>query len=154
MTAMLPGQLSLDDLPTAPMDADTRDRVHLVAHDWRAEEDWRKFHAACMDVSVNAEQTVDPNKVRALLTNAHGLVIESRRYSAFWNRAAGRDGFLDAVGWVTNDDTRAGNRGKPTRLYALRSPAPRTPAAGSPTEPHDVASEPTESRGAAAGEAS
>lgn len=47
--------------------------------------------------------------------------IEPRRYSAFWSRAAGKNGFLVADGWTTNDDVKGGNRGKPQRMYRLRT---------------------------------
>lgn len=117
------GQLSLDDLPHAPVDADTQARVALVANDWRSDDDWQRFHAACMTASVNADQTVDPNEVRRLLTNEHGLTIEPRRLSAFWNRAGSRDGFLDYTGvWLVNEDRAGGNYGRPIRQRRLRSP--------------------------------
>lgn len=109
-------------LPSAPIEGDTKATVDLVANDWRSDEDWLRFEAACYWVSAVAEVRgeVDPNAVRHHLTNAHGLTIEPRRYSAFWSRAAGKNGFLVADGWVVNDDVAGGNRGKPLRRYRLR----------------------------------
>jgi hypothetical protein len=54
------------------------------------------------------------------LTNDNGLTIEPRRYSAFWQRAAGKHGFLVADGWIENTDTKGGNAGKPLRRYRLK----------------------------------
>lgn len=124
MTAdILPGQLALDDLPSEPVTGATRDKVSLVAHDWLSDEDWRRFTTACLD-SVQVLGYVDPNRVRASLTNEYGLVVEPRRYSSFWLRAASKKaGFLVADGWVINDDHASGNAGKPARRYSLRSAA-------------------------------
>jgi hypothetical protein len=108
--------------PSTSISGDTEATVSLVASDWRAEDDWRRFRFACAEAALNTEQTVDPNDVRRLLTNEYGLTIEPRRYSAFWHRAAGkRDGFLVADGWVVNEDHAGKNAGKPLRRYRLRT---------------------------------
>ena len=66
---------------------------------------------------------VNPNEVRRLLTNEHGLTINPRRLSAFWARATSKRGFMDNTSeWVINDDHKGGNAGKPIRLRRLRSP--------------------------------
>jgi len=105
---------------SAPVDADTKDVLDLVATDWNAAHDWSLFKRACYWAANCDGGRVDPNTVRGLLSNEYGLTIDPRRYSAFWNRAAGRDGFLVADGWVVNDDKRGRNAGKPTRAYRLR----------------------------------
>lgn len=96
--------------------------VDLVANDWRGDDDWERFVQACIDVTAD-DSTVDPNDVRDALTNAHGLTINPRRLSAFWNRARS-SGLLVMAGWTENRDTAGGNRGKPIRKR--RWPAPTT----------------------------
>lgn len=126
-------QPSIDfDAVSEPISGETKATVELVGNDWGADEDWQRFVAACYEATILRTRElgqgeyadiscVDPNEVRALLTNGYGLTIEPRRYSAFWSRAAGKNGFLVADGWVTNDDAKGGNRGKPLRRYRLRS---------------------------------
>lgn len=107
--------------PSAPIEGDTKATVDLVAHDWRSDEDWERFEDACRRQAWWNGNRIDPNMVRQYLTNEHGLTIEPRRYSAFWSRAAGKNGFLVADGWVINDDVAGGNRGKPLKRYRLRT---------------------------------
>lgn len=119
---MIGHQDELDlDTKSAGTDEPTRSKLELISHDWRADDDWRRFRHACVEASLNPEQTVDPNDVRRLLTNEYGLTIEPRRYSSFWSRARSPRGFLDAHGWTTNHDTTSGNAGKPLRTYRLRT---------------------------------
>ena len=120
--------------PSEPIAGETRSTVELVGEDWRADEDWRRFKAACLESvrGVYMKSThgptvgtkwVDPNTVRRLLTNQRGeLTIAPRRLSAFYNRAAGKDGFLDFSHWGINDDAKGRNKGKPCRIYRLRAP--------------------------------
>ena len=116
--------------PSEPIVGETRATVELVANDWRrsTDEDWDVFESACRAVATwdgiyegTDGLTVDPNRVRSYLTAEHGLTIEPRRYSAFWALAAGKNGFLDADGWVINTDAHGRNQGKPLRRYRLRS---------------------------------
>ena len=117
------------DAVSEPIAGETRATVELVAGDWRADEDWQRFRESCEAVADaddmapgwQSSRYVNPNLVRQLLTNNHGLTIEPRRYSAFWHRASrGKDAFLVADGWVTNTDHAGGNAGKPLRRYRLR----------------------------------
>jgi hypothetical protein len=89
-----------------------------VAHDWRADEDWALFIDTCRTLGRVYDGHVDPNLVRARLNGQ----IESRRLSAFYHRAAGKNGFLDFSHWGINDDAKGRNKGKPCRIYKLRSP--------------------------------
>jgi hypothetical protein len=121
--------LDFDDV-ASPIAGETKARVELVAHDWNADDDWQLFEATCRAVAIRVyhDETrgwetcdyVDPNRVRMRLTNDNGLTIEPRRYSAFWQRAAGKHGFLVADGWIENTDTKGGNAGKPLRRYRLK----------------------------------
>lgn len=102
--------------------------VDIVANDWRSDEDWRRFEKVCIaaaqpNVWMHGEPWVDPNSVRRLLTNEYGLTIEPRRYSGFWRRAAGRNGFLDFSHWGINTDAKGRNQGKPSKIYRLRDVA-------------------------------
>ena len=112
------------EYPSAPITGETLATVQLVAHDWRAHEDWERFEEACRDCAHHVGH-VDPNWVRGALTNAHGLTIEPHRYSSFWSRAKSKNGFLDNIpgveGWTENKDTAGRNQGKPIRLRQIRS---------------------------------
>src|SRR5688572_26354304 len=103
------------EYPSEPITGETRATVDLVADDWRSAEDWERFTNCClMAADLSIDNVVDPNYIRAMLTNEYGLTIEPRRYSAFWHRAASKKhGFLVADGWVTNTDHAGGNAGKP-----------------------------------------
>ena len=85
-----------------PHPAAERDRAHIVA---------AMVAAAELD-----HGTVDPNRVRALLSNDHGLTVAPRMLSATYSHLR-REGVLTPVGWTTNRDVRGGNAGKPLRLY-------------------------------------
>ena len=108
------------DFPSTPIAGNTLATVQLIAHDWRADEDWERFEEACRDCAHFLGH-VDPGWVRGDLSNEYGLTIEPRRYSAFWSRAAGKSGFLTADGWVINTDVKGGNAGRPARRYRLRA---------------------------------
>src|SRR5690625_3970517 len=97
------------DAASAPVDADTKAVLDLVATDWNAAKDWSLFKRACYRAANADGGRVDPNHVRVLLSNEYGLTIEPRRYSAFWSRAAAKSGFLVADGWVVNEDKRGRN---------------------------------------------
>lgn len=111
-------QPSIDfDAVSEPIEGVTKATVELVANDWLADRDWDRFEEACEQASyIRGDDRVDPNIVRDIMAGQ----IEPRRYSAFWSRAAGKNGFLVADGWTTNTDTRGGNAGKPQRMYRLR----------------------------------
>ena len=110
--------------PSASIAGDTKATVELVANDWLADRSWRLFEASCRYIAEYNDDLVDPNLVRADLTNYSGdLCIEPRRYSSFWSRAAGKSGFLDFSHWGVNEDHEGGNAGKPCRIYKLRSEA-------------------------------
>jgi hypothetical protein len=124
-----------DIFPSSPIAGETAATVELVGSDWRSDEDWERFKAACHWVATDVYEppppnhttmgrsyrVVNPNAVRAELSNEYGLTIEPRRYSAFWHRASkGKDAFLVADGWVQNTDHKSGNAGKPLRRYRLR----------------------------------
>jgi hypothetical protein len=112
------------DAVSEPITGETRATVALVGGDWRADEDWRRFVAACEYESNSLHgYSVNPNDVRKRLTIDGELSIAPRRLSAFWSRATGKKGFLDNTDeWTVNNDHKGGNAGKPIRLRRLRSP--------------------------------
>lgn len=94
----------------ATMDADTYDLLTLIADDPRHEDDYVRFLAACR-LCADPSGRVDPNRVRARLSNRWGLTIEPRRYAAFWAKACGARGpMLKLPEWVADD--QPGNRNK------------------------------------------
>jgi hypothetical protein len=115
------GQLALDDA-AEPISGETEATVDLVGRDWRAEEDWRRFREACLAAAAWSGE-VDPNDVRTRLTRDGELTIAPRRLSAFYHRAAGRDGFLEFSHWGTNGDVKGRNAGRPARIYKWRASA-------------------------------
>jgi hypothetical protein len=119
---MTPVQPELDFPPAAPIAGETEATVDLVAGDWRADEDWRRFEAACRAVALHwGNGNVNPNDVRVALTRHGELTISPRRLSAFYHRAAGKAGFLDFSHWGISDDHKGRNAGKPCRIYRLRT---------------------------------
>lgn len=54
---------------------------------------------------------VSPNRVRAALSNRHGLTVPPRMLSATYG-VMRAEGLLERHGWIENDDVRSGNRGK------------------------------------------
>lgn len=62
--------------------------------------------------------TINPNRVRKMLTNEHGLTV--------WHKAVGpayyalrSAGLIERAGLAESDDKAGRNAGKPIRLYAL-----------------------------------
>jgi hypothetical protein len=117
-------QLDIFDALSEPITGEAKAVVEAVAHDWRADDDWRRFVVAVEMAAVASEDgaTVHVGAVRRLLTNEHGLTIYARRLSAFWSKAASKAGFLDFSHWEPSDDAAGRNKGKPARCYVLRSP--------------------------------
>lgn len=75
------------------------------------------IRAAIIRDARDHDGTVDPNRVRAALSNEHGLTVPSRMLSATYSAMAAR-GELRSLGFVgVNDDHRGGNAGKPQRHW-------------------------------------
>lgn len=112
----------LDLLAATPaagrQDEQTTRLLAVIAGDPVHAEDRRRVVAAIVaDADTNGGQ-VDPNRVRAALTNDHGLDVTPQGLSATYSalRVAGA---IEATGWGWNADTRSRNSGKPMRLYRL-----------------------------------
>lgn len=61
---------------------------------------------------------VNPNRVRAALSNRHGLTVPPRMLSATYSVMCS-EGLLERHGWIESDDTAGGNAGKRLGRYWL-----------------------------------
>lgn len=87
---------------------------------WRIDE--RTRIVAAIATCWECHGVIDPNIVRELLSNEHGLTVNPRVLSATWSSLRHR-GVIERDGWTTNDD-RNGNGGKPLRTYRWIGEAP------------------------------
>ena len=71
---------------------------------------------AMLEASDNHEGALDPNRVRQLLSNDHGLTVNPRQLSATYSSLR-QKGTIVPTGWTTNTDIHGGNAGKPLRTY-------------------------------------
>ena len=71
---------------------------------------------AMLEASDNHEGALDPNRVRQLLSNDHGLTVNPRQLSATYSSLR-QKGTIVPTGWTTNTDVSGGNAGKPLRTY-------------------------------------
>jgi len=71
---------------------------------------------AMLKASDNHEGALDPNQVRTLLSNDHGLTVNPRQLSATYSSLR-QKGTIVPTGWTTNTDINGGNAGKPLRTY-------------------------------------
>lgn len=84
--------------------------------------DQRRIDTAVRTVARREAGFVDPNMVRAELTNEHGLVVNPRVLSARYRKLLHR-GVITPAGTTTNLDIAGGNHGKPMRLYEVTDEA-------------------------------
>lgn len=98
----------------AAVDDDTQDLLSLIADDPRLADDYDRFLSACRFVAEGNCGLVYVNAVRAILTNRHGLTIEPRRLSAFWNKATGAGRPMLKTGdWEVCEGSDSRNDGRP-----------------------------------------
>ena len=71
---------------------------------------------AMLEASNNHAGELDPNEVRTLLSNDHGLTVNPRQLSATYSSLR-QKGTIVPTGWTTNTDIHGGNAGKPLRTY-------------------------------------
>jgi hypothetical protein len=71
---------------------------------------------AMLKASDNHEGALDPNQVRTLLSNDHGLTVNPRQLSATYSSLR-QKGTIVPTGWTVNQDVHGGNAGKPLRTY-------------------------------------
>ena len=88
-----------------------------------ADRDRRAITAAIMADAMDHDGVVSPNRVRAALSNAHGLTVAPRVLSATYSALATK-GVLSSLGWTeVNDDHRGGNAGRPGRQWQWVDPS-------------------------------
>jgi hypothetical protein len=102
-----------------PAQADRRARLKVVANNPHplAARDRELIRAAIEADALAHDGIVSPNRVRAALSNEHGLTVRPRMLSAAYS-ALQAENKLRSLGWQgVNDDTRSGNAGRPMRLW-------------------------------------
>ena len=75
-----------------------------------------RFLRAC-EIDAALHGWVSVNRVRAALSNEHGLTIEPRQFSALWSANTGRGkAMVKADEWEICEGSTSGNDGRPYRL--------------------------------------
>lgn len=101
------------------MTADQLDLLEAVAANpqpWAADYRARIVAAIKADADANGGR-ISTNRVRAALSNSHGLTVGPRTLSATYSALAAK-GLIRSLGWLdTNDDVAGGNAGKPARAW-------------------------------------
>ena len=72
---------------------------------------------AMLKASDNDEKALDPNRVRTLLSNDHGLTVNPRQLSATYSSLRSQGVIVWTGQYTINDDVHGGNAGKPLRTY-------------------------------------
>ncbi|WP_430600299.1 hypothetical protein [Brevibacterium sp. K72] len=80
--------------------------------------DQKRIEAAMRAVARADDGFLDPNKVRAELTNEYGLTVNPRVLSARY-RLLHRRRVIVHAGTTKNQDVAGGNHGKPMWLYEV-----------------------------------
>ena len=93
--------------------------LDLIATDFAHRDDRAKVESAIRADAALHSGEINPNRVRAALTNDYGLTVYPRVLSAVYSSLA-RAGVIEHAGWTENTDRRGGNAGKPARLWRLR----------------------------------
>ena len=110
-------ELDGDTLPLwGPMDAGTASTLEVVDADWRRERDREQIDQAIVRIAMKHGGIVNPNLVRAELTNEHGLTVNPRALSARYSALAKAGVLVETGQYVENTDVAGGNAGKPIRL--------------------------------------
>lgn len=107
----------LAPVPDPPSQRDVIDAVNVSEHVHG--RDLERVRAAIREVARAAGGLVDPNVVRARLTDAHGeLVVYPRTIGAQYSGLRSL-GIIEQVGWTTSTDRRGRNAGRPARTYRV-----------------------------------
>lgn len=121
LAAMIPAQRNRrSDLPSGPVDDYTRSILELIDGDPIHEDDRAAIVRAIFDAADAADGEIDPNIVRPHIPTW----VQPRVVGATYNALATRGVIAWTGEWVTSDDSRGRNSGKPARLYRLVTKAP------------------------------
>jgi hypothetical protein len=118
-TDMLP----IDAFPATAVDQATADLLKLVSGDTVHEGDRRRIVEAVVAEAASAGGTVNPNRLRARLSDDHGNLVVYPRVLGAVVRALTVKGALAWAGWDVCSGSTSGNNGKPLRVYTLANPA-------------------------------
>ena len=103
----------------SPVDDETADLLALVAAGPLAGNDAEERFLRACEVDAALHGFVSVNRVRAALSNEHGLTIEPHQFSALWSANTGRGkAMVKAEGddaWEICKGSPSGNDGKPYR---------------------------------------
>lgn len=108
-----------DAIPSAPVDDDTASLLALIGTDRIHADDCATVVDAIIRTARMNAGTVDPNRLRALLHNAHGCIVHPPTIGATVSALRHR-GVLEPLGWVVTEGSTSGNNGRPARTYRLR----------------------------------
>lgn len=108
-------QMTIDGLPSGPLDGSTAAVLDLIDSDARREDDRARIDDAVRRVAMRDGGRVSTNAVRKQLTNEYGLTVLPQAIGPRLHTLT-RDGVLAVDGWEVNDDTKGGNAGKPLRV--------------------------------------
>ena len=105
-------------IPHAPVDPRTAALLDLIAGDPRHEDDRAEIVRAILETARENAGRVDPNVLRAKLTNEWGSTVYPACIGATVNALA-RRGVLRFDRWVITEGSETGNNGRPARSYTL-----------------------------------
>ncbi len=113
-------QLSFDvALPHRRLDAERAAILDLIAGDPIHATDRAAVIDAILYAANHNAGRVDPNLVRARLSDPWGVLTVYPRVVGTVYRVLAAKGVIVPDGWVASSDRKGGNYGKPARLYRL-----------------------------------
>lgn len=105
-------------IPTAaPVDHGTASLLNLIAGDPIHADDRRRVVEAVQQVAADFGNVIDPNALRAYLTDRHGNSTVYPPVIGAVVRTLAVRGVLTPDGWVVTTGSRSGNSGRPARRY-------------------------------------
>lgn len=104
--------------PSAPVDDRTAALLRHVSGQEQHRLARERIVAAIATVADENGGRVDPNAVRALLSDERGLTVPPRVVGSVYY-ALSEAGALHAEEWTVSNDRRGRNIGKPARVYRL-----------------------------------
>lgn len=115
MTETLPFDVQY---PSHRVTDETTAILRLLDGDPIHRDDKARIVSAIVYAAVHGGGYVDSNLVRSRLTNEHGLTVYPRLIGSTYHSLAAL-GVLEPAGWITNEDTRGRNAGRPARRWRM-----------------------------------
>ncbi len=91
--------------------------VDTVSTGAKADPEYALFRDACRHDGYTHGGFVSQNRVRAAMSNEHGLTVNPRRYSGFWRRAQLDRTLSAAVSEEPSTDRRGKNLNKKSKIH-------------------------------------